>query len=133
MADPRRPDALGGLAQRLFERAAATPGVIARSDDRRQNQPQHRFVAVNQGDVDGKLVAVPNELAGAIQRVHQPQPFPGAAFGEADISRFLGQNRDAGGQLRQAAQDAAMGGQISFGDWTLVGFLGNAEAIGVDG
>ena len=70
---------------------------------RRLHHAEHRHAVLDQRDVDGELAIALDELAGAVERIDQPQPPPFAAHARRRIlGGFLRQDRDVGRQLAPA-------------------------------
>jgi hypothetical protein len=88
--------------------------LIRVAERRRRNHAGNRPAFAHQRDVDGVLGQTGEELAGAVERVDQQEPFTWLRlwpFG----SRLLGDDRHAGQNLPQAVEDHGLGRRVGGG------------------
>jgi hypothetical protein len=107
------------VAPRLAAKAP-TPRSACRGAERPAlHHAQHRHAIFDQGDVDGELAVALDELAGAVERIDQPQASIGAWPRECrrPSSDSTG---TCGVECRQAVDDDAVRGQIGRGQRRVV-------------
>src|SRR3546814_2341992 len=66
---------------------------------------KHRRIAIDQGDIDGELAIVLDELAGAVQWIDQPIALPVPTDIPIDGRGLLREHRDIGVERLQAGHD----------------------------
>ena len=77
---------------------------------------EHRPVLADECDVDGELGIARDELARAVERIHQPELGPVLPLRVGHGGRLFGQHRDRRCQARKAREDHALRAQIRFGE-----------------
>ena len=102
------------------ERAMSRHAVPQRAGDRLLDHAEHGHAVLDQRDVDGELAVALDELAGAVQRVDQPEPRPLPARGDVralDSSDSTGMSgvssANPATMQRWAARSAAVSGERS--------------------
>ncbi len=86
----RRPAHLHRHAASPSQTKAPAPAVRVQLVQRRRvDHAQHRLPVFHQGDVDGELAIFLDELAGAVERIHQPVAPPLLALRPGHGRRFL--------------------------------------------
>ena len=128
--------AAGGDA--AFAVAVAAEGALPRhavpdgAADRRLDHAEDRHAVFDERDVDGELAVALQELAGAVERVDQPEARPAAALFQRDrVCGLLRQHRDLRRQPRQAVDDAAVRGEVGGGDRAGIGLGAHGEVVAV--
>ena len=114
------------------EGSLASGREVANPADRDLHHAEHRFVVIDQSDIDGKLADPLDEFLGTVQRINQPKPAPDGAFVEGHIGRLLGKDRNLGSQSPQAVDDRPMRGEVGFGQRALIALFLYVERRAID-
>ncbi|MNP17482.1 hypothetical protein D3C76_1099160 [compost metagenome] len=104
------------LAIHLLEGAVAAHRPVEHVGLGGIDDPEHRDIVPHQGDQGGEVTAAGDELAGAVEGVHQPVLPPVGALAEGHIGRLFGQHGHMGGERRQRLLEVGIGSKIGTGD-----------------
>ena len=80
---------------------------------RHRYHPKHHAALLDQGDVDGELLAARDEFLGPVQRIDQPPALPAGAHALGDVGVFFREHRDAWVQSGQPVQNQMVSRQVS--------------------
>ena len=122
----RRPALLHGRAE------AGGAGVEPRRR-RQMDRAERRHAPVDQRDVDRELAVAGDELAGAVERVDEPEAAPVDGRDLAARGPFLGDDGDVRRQLPERRDDQPLGVLVGVGDGAAVGLGRHREIAAIDG
>ena len=95
--------------------------VVAAAAHRHADQTEQHPAILDQGHVDGELLATGDELLGAVQRVHQPPAPPVAALAQRYLAILFGKHRNVRRQRPQPRLQYMVRGQVGGGNRRFVG------------
>ncbi len=104
------------LAVRLLEGAVTAHRPVEQVRLGGIDDPEHRHIVPHQGDQGGEVTAAGDELAGAVERVHQPVLAPVGTLAEGDVGRLFRQHGHMGSERRQRPLEVGVGSKIGTGD-----------------
>ncbi len=71
---------------------------------------------MDQGDVDREFPVALDELLGAVERIHEPEPFPAAAFLVGKSAGFLRDNRNVRCDAGKPIENDGVRAPVGFGE-----------------
>ncbi len=104
------------LAVRLLEGAMTAYRPVEHVRFGGIDDAEHRHIVLHQGDQGGEVTAAGDELAGAVEGIHQPVLTPVGAQTEGNVGRLFGQHGHVGSERRQRLFEVGIGSKIGTGD-----------------